>query len=71
MIIIETNRIHAIYVRENRRTRWEYAEYCGRWETVERAVEEATKRYGDRPFEYLIVTLGGDEEVTGFVNWER
>lgn len=53
MIVIETNRVFAVYVRTNRRVRWQFAEYCGRWESLERAISEAKARTHGT-FEYRI-----------------
>lgn len=66
MIVIETARIYSIYTRKNRRVKWRYADYNGRWETPEKAVEVAKERIsGD--FEYLIEELDGSVVKTGFV----
>lgn len=73
MIVIETDRIYAIYCRTNRRVKWQYAEYGGRYRTPEEAIEAAKMHYGDRAFEYMIENPFSDEfEVltTGFVNWK-
>ena len=71
MIVTETDRIYVITIRTNRRVQWKYAQYAGRWETPEKAIEKAKERMGDVPFEYLIEKMGTDEEITGFVNWDR
>ena len=63
-------RTYAIYVRTNRRVRWQYAEYCGRWSSVEEAVEEAKARMNGEPFEYRVQNIGTDEVFTGFANWK-
>lgn len=66
MIKIETNRIYAIYTRQNRRIKWQYADYMGRWETPEKALEIAKERIeGD--FEYRIEEIGGGIVKTGFI----
>lgn len=71
MIIVETDRIYCIYVRTNRRTKWQYAEYGGRYETVEKAIEKMIEHMGDTPYEYRIENMNDDEVVaTGFMNWE-
>jgi hypothetical protein len=71
MIIIETDRIYCIYVRTNRRTKWQYAEYGGRWETVEKAIEKMIERMGDASYEYRITTIDGEIIKTGFMNWNK
>lgn len=71
MIIIETTKTKYITVRTNRRVKWEYAEYCGRYETVEEALEAVKEHYGDQPLEWLIKDLDTDEVTTGFMNWDR
>lgn len=71
MIVVETDRVYAIYTRTNRRVRWQYADYQGRQETPEKAVEVATERITE-PFEYWIEDITTGEMVTtGFVNWEK
>ena len=50
------NRIYVIYIRTNRRVKWKYADYCGRWAGVS--------------FEYRIENRATDEVITGFINWE-
>ena len=71
MIVIETNIIYALYVRTNRRVKWQYAEYGGRYETLEQAIDAAKKHFGKTPFEYRIENIDTDEITTGFVNWKR
>lgn len=66
MIKIETNRIYAIYTRQNRWIKWQYADYMGRWETPEKALEIAKERIeGD--FEYRIEEIGGGIVMAGFI----
>ena len=64
-------RTYAIYVRTNRRVKWQYAEYRGRWSSVEEAIEEAKSLMNGEPFEYRVENIGTDEVFTGFVNWKR
>lgn len=71
MIRIETNRIYAIYVRTNRRVKWPYTTYGGRYETPEQAIAAAKEHMGDTPFEYRIESLETGNVTTGFVNWKR
>ena len=71
MIIIETDRIYCVYVRTNRRTKWQYAEYGGRYETIEKAIEVAKNHMGATPFEYQIQTLDGEVVATDLVNWNK
>ena len=33
MIVVKTDKIYCLYVRTNRRVKWQYAEYGGRYET--------------------------------------
>lgn len=67
MIIIETDRIYSIYVRQNRKVQWWYAEYCGRWESVERVIEEVKSRYSEKT-EYRIESLFDELVKTGYIN---
>ena len=71
MIVIETSRIYAIYVRTNRRVKWQYSTYGGRYETPDEAIEKAKSKLGDTPFENRIENMNTDEITTGFVNWGR
>ena len=71
MIVIEDNRIYAMYVRTNRRIKWTFAEYGGRYETIEQAINSAKKHFGNTPFEYSIENMETDEITTGFINWNR
>ena len=66
MIIMETDKTKAIYVRTNRRVKWQYAEYGGRFTTANEAIERAKERFEDHPFEYLIEDMITGENVTGF-----
>lgn len=67
MVVIETNRICVIYYRTNRRTRWEYAEYAGRYASPAEAVKELKRRLVGQPAEYLIHNMATDEEVIGTI----
>ena len=69
MIVVKTDRIYCVYVRTNRRIKWQYAEYGGRYETIEKAIEVAKERMGETPFEYRFEELGGEVVATGLVNW--
>lgn len=70
MIVIEDSRSKVIYCRTNRRIKWKYAEYCGRWESIADCLKSAKEHYGDQGFEYMIEDLATDAVMTGFVNWE-
>ena len=70
MIIVETDEIYCIYVRTNRRVKWKYAQYGGRYKTIEAAIEAARQHMGAEPFEYRIENLDDDSVTTGFVNWD-
>lgn len=71
MIVYTTNRVKVIYTRTNRKVKWAYSEYCGRWETEEEAIEKAKEFNGNQPFEYRIEDMETDEVMTGFVNWKK
>lgn len=65
------NRIYVIYIRINRRVKWKYADYCGRWVGVDEAIKAAEEYAGaDAPFEYRVENRATDEVITGFINWE-
>lgn len=71
MIVIETTKIYVLYVRTNRRVKWRYAEYGGRYESFEKALDAAKQHFGDTPFEYHVENLENEEIITGFVNWKN
>ncbi len=66
MIVCETDRIYSVYIRTNRQVQWQYAEYIGRWETVEKAIEIAKQRVKE-PFEFRVEDFDGVVAV-GFAN---
>lgn len=66
MITVETDRIYSIYTRKNRRVKWQYADYNGRWETPEKAIEIAKHRIHGN-FEYRIEEIGGTTVETGII----
>ena len=57
-------RRYAVYARTNRRTKWQYATYCGRWETIERAIKEVKARYSEE-VEYRIEDICGEDVLIG------
>ncbi len=67
-MMIETNRTFKAYARTNRKVRWQYSEYCGRWESKERAIAEVMERYEGERAEYRIENMETDEVETGFLN---
>lgn len=71
MIRIETTRIYVLYTRTNRRVKWQYAKYGGRYESIEEAITAAKQHYGDTPFEYQIENMETDEITQALVNWKK
>lgn len=69
MIVVETDRLTCIWIRTNRRVKWQYATWGGRYRNNEEALRVAKENMGNTPFEFLIRNLETDEETTGFVNW--
>lgn len=67
----EDNRIYHLKVRTNRHVKWQYAEYGGRYESMEKAIASAKNHMGDKGFEYKIWNMVTDEEVIGFINWNK
>lgn len=60
------NRIYVIYIRTNRRVKWKYADYCGRWASVDEAVKAAEEHAGASvSFEYRIENRATGETITG------
>ena len=53
-------RAFAAYYRINRRTQWKYAEYAGRWESLERAIGEVKTRLDGQSGEYRIEDINTD-----------
>lgn len=60
-------RKYSIYCRTNRRVKWRYAEYGGRYETVKKAIEKAKEHYAEKA-EYIVEDMDGNLVATGFVN---
>lgn len=60
-------RIYNIYCRTNRNIKWRYAEYGGRYETVEKAIEKAKEHYEEKT-EYIVEDMKGNLIATGFIN---
>ena len=69
MILVETDRLVVIHVRTNRRVKWQYATYGGRYRTKEEALKTAEENMGNASYEYQLWNMGTDEVSTGFVNW--
>ena len=69
MIVISDDRVNVIYTRTNRRVKWQYSEYCGRYASIDEAIKHAKEYYGDQGFEYRIENRKTDEVTSGFVNW--
>ena len=65
MILIKTDRVYVAYARENRHVRWCYADYCGRWATMDEAIQKVKDMY-DNSVEYMIFNMETDETVRGF-----
>lgn len=60
-------RKYCIYCRTNRRVKWIYAEYGGRYETVEQAIQKAKDHYHEKA-EYIVEDMDGNLVATGFLN---
>ena len=67
MIVFYDSRCWATYARTNRRVRWNYAQWCGRWDTVEEAISVVRERFPGERVEYRIHNLTTDETLTGYV----
>lgn len=68
MIVVTDNRCFVAYARVNRRVQWRYAEYCGRWETLEDAIRNAKEHFPGQRIEYRIENMVTDEVITGFTD---
>ncbi len=67
MIVISDNRRFATYARVNRRVQWKYSEWCGRWATVDEAIDKVEERFSGQHVEYRIENRATDEVITGYV----
>jgi hypothetical protein len=67
MIVIQDNRPYSIHYRTSRRTRWQYAEYAGRYASPEGAVEELRRRLDGQPAEYLVTCIATGDETFGTI----
>ena len=67
MVILTDNRYLATYARTNRRVRWEYSEYCGRWATIDEAISAVRERHTDGRVEYRIENRMTNEVITGYL----
>lgn len=64
-------RIWCLYIRTDRRTKWQYSTFGGRWHSVEEAISVAKERMGNTPFEYRIECMDlreANDVVTGIIN---
>lgn len=68
MIVITDNRSKCTYARTNRRVRWKYAEWCGRWETVDEAIARVKEIFPGQKVEYKIEDRATDDVITGFID---
>lgn len=59
------DRIWAVYCRTRRRTRWQYARYYGRYETVEQAIERVKEEFED-PVEYRLENKSNGDILIGY-----
>ncbi len=71
MIVVTDGKAKILHCRTNRRVKWQYADYGGRYVSNEAAIESAKEHYGSQPFEYHVEDMDTKEVVTGFVNWNR
>jgi hypothetical protein len=67
VIKITTDRTYAIYIRTNKRVKWRFAKYEGRWASPEEAIAVATQRHPNISFEYQIEQLGVADIIQGEV----
>lgn len=49
MIVAETGKRYCVYIRTSKRVRWKYAEYGGRYATLEEAIKAAHVRANGGP----------------------
>ena len=67
MVIISDNHCFATYARVNRRIKWKYSEWCGRWATVEDAISRVREMFPRQRVEYRIENRATDEVITGYI----
>lgn len=73
MIYITDNRPFSITFRTNKRVKWQYATYAGRYETAEEAIQQLKEGLLKRgiPLEtvqYLLVNLDDDSETIAMLD---
>ena len=66
MIIMPSdNRIYLIKCRKSSRVRWCYADYQGRWESIEKAIAVAKRRYPEgEVMQFSIYNTDAEEVVS-------
>ena len=64
-------KIYVLYYRTDRRIKWKYATYGGRYKTIEDALITAKERNGSVPFQYQIENMATEDIVSGYVNWDK
>ena len=57
MIVINDNRVFTLYYRQNKMTKWQYANYGGRYKSINDAIK-AIKEQGE--VEYYIEDIAGN-----------
>jgi len=63
MKIQQPERTYAIYIRTNKKVKWRFAHYEGRWSSPEEAIAVATERHPNISFEYQIERLGDRDNI--------
>ena len=67
MIVVCDDRKLCTYARVNRRVQWRYAEWCGRWATLEDALASVRRKFPQGRVEYRVEDRVTDEVKTGFM----
>ena len=67
MVVITDNRYLVAYARTNRRLRWEYSDYCGRWATIYEAIFAVRERHPEGRVEYRFENRMTNEVITGYL----
>lgn len=62
MIVINDDKRYCLYYRTNKRVRWRYAEYGGRYLTVEDAIASARNHANGKRAQILIEDMDGVEK---------
>lgn len=65
MIIVQDERRYALYCRTNRHVKWQFAQYAGRFCTIEEGIENIKQHLPGQSFQYLAQDTETGKETIG------